>query len=95
MDEVKLTEALSLMGLPAKDKVTGFTGVLTSISFDLYGCIQYVITPKAENGKVLEGHWMDADRIELLDEARVMDVPDFTFNYILDYTKGPADKPIK
>ena len=37
---------LKLLGLKVKDKVTGFTGIITSVSFDLYGCIQVIITPE-------------------------------------------------
>lgn len=85
---------VELLGLPAEDKVTGFHGILTSISFDLYGCIQFVITPKANDGKIQEGAWFDAGRIRLTGKSRAMDLPPFDVNYVLDYTKGAADKPL-
>ena len=43
---------LNYLGLKAKDKVTGFEGVVTAICFDLYGCVQAIITPPSgEKGK--------------------------------------------
>jgi len=36
---------LSLLGLKVKDKVTGYTGVVASIGFDLYGCVQAIVNP--------------------------------------------------
>lgn len=30
---------IDLLGLKAEDKVTGFKGVITTLSFDLYGCV--------------------------------------------------------
>ena len=32
-----------LLGYKVKDSVTGFTGVVTSISFELYGCVQALV----------------------------------------------------
>jgi len=76
------------LGYKAKDQVTGFAGVVTSVSFDLYGCIQYVLTPPAgENGKQEGGRWYDALRIQITGKKRVMEVPDFVPD------KGPAPKP--
>lgn len=43
MENVK--KHISLLGLEAQDLVTGFKGIITSISFDLYGCVQAVINP--------------------------------------------------
>ena len=36
----------NLLGMKGKDVVTGFKGVITSLSFDLYGCVQAVINPR-------------------------------------------------
>jgi len=83
-----------LLGKKAKDKVTGFTGVITSLSFDLYGCIQVVVTPKAEKKEVKDGHWFDVTRLEILDSTPVLPVPDFDSGYVAEGNKGPADKPL-
>jgi|WetSurMetagenome_2_1015567.scaffolds.fasta_scaffold587726_2 hypothetical protein len=77
------------LGLKARDKVTGLTGVITSVSFDLYGCIQMVVTPAAKpEGELMGGCWFDWNRLEILDADPVMPCPAF------DYEKGAADKPI-
>jgi hypothetical protein len=56
-------EHLALLGKPVTDKVTGFTGVVTSVSFDLYGCIQAVVTPYAgKDGQLGEPRWFDVPR---------------------------------
>ncbi len=39
-----IEEHISKLGLEATDKVSGMKGVLTTLSFDLYGCVQYVLT---------------------------------------------------
>ena len=36
---------LDLLGHKVKDKVSGFQGVVISMSFDLYGCIQADVRP--------------------------------------------------
>ena len=90
----KVKSAIELLGLPAKDKVTGFSGVLTSVSYDLYGCIQFVITPDAKDGKFGESAWIDANRIKVTEGERVMELPKFNENYVLEYGKGAAEKPL-
>jgi hypothetical protein len=36
---------LQMLGFNAKDRVTGFSGVVSSICFDLYGCVQAALRP--------------------------------------------------
>lgn len=84
---------LDVLGLPAKDKVTGFKGIISSISFDLYGCIQVVITPKSEDGTMKDGHWLDSGRVTITSRKRVMEISNFGDKNILEYDKGPAEKP--
>lgn len=72
--------SLALLGYRASDKVTGYSGVITSISFDLYGCVQGALTPPAPtDGKPLEfGQWFDIHRLELEPMVPpVMPLPDF------------------
>lgn len=81
-------EHLNLLGLPAEDKVTGLKGVVTSISFDLYGCVQALIHPGTDNeGKLREQTWLDINRLKITNENPVMDRPDFNL------IPGPAEKP--
>jgi hypothetical protein len=86
---------IKLLGLKAKDKVTGFGGVITTLSFDLYGCVQVVITPKAitSTGKMEHGQWVDITRLELKSKKPVMEIPNFEKGYIADGKKGCAEKP--
>ncbi len=39
-------EHMSVLGLWVSDEVTGFEGIATSVGFDLYGCVQVVVTPQ-------------------------------------------------
>ena len=104
---MKVEESISLLGFKAQDKVTGFAGVVTSISFDLFGCIQAIVLPPVDkDGNDQEGRWYDIARLDILEEKRVMDCPKF-FVEISDikndsvsgrpfssHLKGPAEKPI-
>lgn len=45
-----MNKHFKLLGMEVKDKVTGFKGVVSTITFDLYGCIQAGVTPKIKNG---------------------------------------------
>jgi len=87
-------EHLNLLGLKAKDKVSGMTGVITSISFDLYGCVQAVVHPKVDkNGIFGELCWFDINRLIITKNARVMPVPDFNGPGIAPGESGPEAKP--
>lgn len=88
-------EYLKYLGLKAKDRVTGFEGVVDSVCFDLYGCVQISLRMPHQAGKENEMapcHWFDAKRLEVLSDTPVMEVPSF-----LTTKKGreigPADKP--
>jgi len=62
MSEIKL-------GVTAKDKVTGFEGIVTSKVEYLTGCAQHGITPKAVDGKTLPTEYFDVKRLEFVDEG--------------------------
>ena len=52
-------------GKKAKDKVTGFEGVITAKALYMYGCSQYLLTPKVDReGKKQVGEWFDEGRLE-------------------------------
>lgn len=89
-----IKETIHLLGHKAVDKVTGFAGVITSVCFDLYGCVQVVITAPAKEGEELKsGHWFDVGRVEVSDET-VMPVPTFAAagDNPANYDKGCAAK---
>ena len=80
---------LRLLGKKVTDKVSTFTGIVSSVTFDLYGCIQAVVTPCVDkDGKMVEGHWIDVERLTVLIEEPVMVPPSFD-----EADKGPAEKP--
>lgn len=72
-----IKETIDMLGHEATDKVTGYNGVITSVSFDLYGCVMGWITPSGAGDKKLEnGHWFDVARLDVA-EKTVMPVPAF------------------
>ena len=87
-----MNQFMSLLGMKVVDKVTGFKGVVSSISFDLYGCIQAVVTPPS-TGERLKGSWFDVQRLRVTGKKPVMKLPDYNAGYIASGKKGPAEKP--
>lgn len=86
---------LALLGLPVQDRVTKFKGVVTSINFDLYGCIQALVTPYAnKEGNIPDSRWLDVTRLKILKIKPVMDLPNFVAGYVAEGKKGAADKPL-
>ena len=84
-----------LLGLKVKDAVTGFTGIVTTMSFDLYGCIQAIVTPLMDkNGECKEGKWYDVTRLVAESNKPVMERPNFAAGYISEGKKGCAEKPL-
>lgn len=86
-----MKEHLSLLGYKVSDVVTGFEGVCASINFDLYGCIQAVVTPPYNNDKKEqpEGKWFDISRLKKIGDGPVMALPAF-----LTSDKGPGEKSL-
>lgn len=92
MSEVQ--KHFQLLGQKVSDRVTGFTGVVTSLSFDLYGCIQAIIHPGVQpDGKMGDQCWFDINRLEVVSNEPVMGRPNFEFGEVAEGKKGPADKP--
>ena len=86
-NSVNVEEALSLLGKKATDKVTGFEGIVTSVCFDLYGCIQCIVCPSVgKDTKLGDSHWFDSKRLKISGKP-VMEVP------IFDSVPGPEAKP--
>lgn len=55
------------LGVEAKDKITGFRGIITGRAQYLYGCDQYVIVPPIDAAmKLGEAQWFDEGRIEII-----------------------------
>ena len=91
---VNLNEKIELLGMKAKDKVTGFEGVITSICFDLYGCIQALVHPgNDKDGNLRDQKWFDIGRLKITGKLPVMKRPDFQSILSPQRGKGPAEKP--
>jgi hypothetical protein len=60
-----------LAGKKAKDKITGFTGIITARVEYLTGCTQYGITPPMKEGEkeAPRADYFDEGRIEILGEG--------------------------
>lgn len=92
---------LELLGLKVRDRVTGFTGIVESISWDLYGCIQAVVRPPIDDkGAMPDGKWLDVLRLEVLDRSPVMEIPGGFVSYgnapvAKSDPHGPAEKPVR
>src|SRR4030066_1806978 len=53
-----IKQHINLLGLPVQDRITGIKGVVTSVCFDLFGCVQAAIHPGADkDGKMRDVHW--------------------------------------
>lgn len=72
-----INDSLSMLGQKMKDQVTGFSGMVSSINFDAYGCVQALITPPVEKGKLSDSQWFDVKRLNL-DGKRIMPQPSFS-----------------
>jgi hypothetical protein len=93
---INLNKHLNLLGMKAEDRVTGFKGVVASITFDLYGCIQGLVNPGADaNGKLQEQQWFDVTRLQVTSDTPVMERPNFewTDQAVSNGEKGPAERP--
>jgi len=93
---VNIQKHFELLGLTVRDRVTGTKGVVTSLSFDLFGCIQATIdTGVDKDMKKRDTFWWDISRLEVIDQKPVMNRPEYKFTpeEITSGRKGPADKP--
>lgn len=90
----QIQKHMGLLGLRVTDRITGFSGVVTSICFDLYGCVQGIINPGVgEDGKLMESQWFDVNRFRVDCDIPVMTLPNFDFGPQAEGLKGPETKP--
>lgn len=61
------------LGKLAKDKITGFTGVIVGYCVYLTGCNQYSLLPKSlkSDGSPMDNHWFDCKRIDIIQEEGI------------------------
>ena len=95
-EDEMIKEAFEILGFKVRDRITGFAGVASSVSFDLYGCIQVVINPGVNKEmKMRESHWFDINRLKITSKERVMPLPkSFQIDFDL-FESGPEVKPAK
>lgn len=87
---------LNLLGLRVQDRVTEREGIVTSVCFDLYGCIQAAVDPGyKEDGSRHDCSWFDINRLRVLNYDPVMTPPDFVSygHPQAEGLQGSADKP--
>lgn len=89
-----MLRGMELLGLKVRDVTTGFEGVVESVCFDLYGCVQAVVRPTvhfSEKGEQVmpDGRYLDVHRLRPVTDAPVMALPTF------EEVHGPADKPVR
>ncbi len=90
---VEIKKHLEKLGYKGRDRVTGFKGVISTIGFDLYGCIQASLTPEvSQDGKAQDGHWFDIARLEITSKKRVIDMPNFDYGKQAEGRQGAAEK---
>lgn len=93
-EKTNVQKHLSLLGYRVKDKVTGQTGVVASVGFDLYGCVQAIVNPcLGKDGKLCDQVWFDVSRLEVLSKKPVMAPPNYDFGPEAEGRQGPAEKP--
>ena len=89
-----LEKHIDLLGMRVQDRVTGFSGVVASICFDLYGCIQAIVNPGMDkDGKMQEQHWFDVRRLKLTSRDPVIERPNYAHGYQAEGRQGAAEKP--
>ncbi len=81
-----------VLGFEAVDVVTGFEGVVSDVSFNLYGCVMVTLTPKQHKDKIEEAsnRWFDHKRITITSNARVLEPPR---EWLVGREPGPMARP--
>lgn len=93
---INLKKHFDLLGMRVEDRVTGFKGVVATIGFDLYGCIQAVVNPGVDaDYKLRDSQWFDVNRLRVIAESPVMPRPEFDWSpqEISIGAKGAAERP--
>lgn len=98
----QVCDALNMLGMEAVDQVTQNAGVVVSVSFDLYGCIQAALKPKGHNKDMMafNGAWLDAHRLKMTSDTPITTIPTLKMMPEQDQDnqgtqKGPAELPPK
>ena len=91
---IPMQKHIAMLGYRVKDKVTNAEGVVASISFDLYGCVQAIVNPgMGKDGKPKDSLWFDVARLELISKKPVMTPPNFDYGTQAEGKQGAAERP--
>ena len=93
-----IKKSIEMLGKEGKDKITKQKGIITSVCFDLYGCIQVVLDEQKvdKDGKRICTGWIDINRVEITKDKKIMECPDFDNKYSsIKQVNGPSSKPIR
>lgn len=64
------------LGVKARDKITGFTGIVICRAYYLTGCTRYGVRPLVgDDMKIREAEWFDEPILEILDSEPVFQNP--------------------
>lgn len=61
-----------MLGTTARDRITGFTGVVMGVCDYLSGCSQALLVPPMQDGKLPESQWFDVQRLEDTGAVRIV-----------------------
>ncbi len=89
-----MNEHLKMLGFKMRDRITGVEGVITSVSFDLYGCVQGLMNRGPDkDGKLQDNYWFDMKRLDKVGDEPVMVAPDFQDARVLAEVPGGEALP--
>jgi hypothetical protein len=73
-----MQEQLKLLGCTVRDRITGLTGVVSSIAFEITGQVSAAVNPKYDDKeeKLPTGIWIAVQRLEWTAAKAVMPPPD-------------------
>jgi hypothetical protein len=75
---ISVKENLELLGTRVQDCVTGLIGIVTSVTFDLYGGVLVLVNPgEDDNGKSRDSQWFEVKRLIMVDNDPIMEPPEF------------------
>ena len=64
---------MTKLGTRVRDRITGFTGIVTGVCHYISGCNQALVVPPVDDqGKRRESEWFDVQRLQRLDESNVV-----------------------
>lgn len=92
-----MSKHIGILGHKVSDRVTGLSGVATSVSFDLYGCVQvWVNRGMGKDDRPLDGGWYDIARLEVESRVPAMSAPDYldAGSPVSQGRKGPEMKGV-